>query len=104
MKRRLWILYLGVAALGGLAYYFAPHLAKSGPFFNILGLTSVIAIVVGIRINRPARKLPERGRPAAGTRALGKAPGAPRAHRRAARRAQQTARRRSARRLTARRP
>ena len=58
MKRRLWLGYLVAGALGGMAYYFVPHLAKSGPFFNVLGASSVVAILVGIRINRPARKLP----------------------------------------------
>ena len=58
MRRRLWLWYLGAAILGGLAYYFIPPFAKSGPFFNILGLSSVVAIVVGIRLHRPATKLP----------------------------------------------
>jgi PAS domain S-box-containing protein len=58
MRRRLWLWYVGVAVLGGLAYYFFPPVAKSGPFFNVLGLSSVIAILVGVRIHRPASKLP----------------------------------------------
>ena len=58
MRRRLWLWYLGAAVLGGLAYYFFPPLAKSGPFFNVLGLSSVIAILVGVRLHRPASKLP----------------------------------------------
>jgi len=58
MRRWLWLVYLAAAALGGLAYYFFPPLAKSGPFFNILGLSSVAAIVLGIRLHRPASKLP----------------------------------------------
>jgi PAS domain S-box-containing protein len=58
MRRRLWLWYLGAAVLGGLGYYFFPPLAKSGPFFNVLGLSSVAAIVVGVRLHRPASKLP----------------------------------------------
>src|SRR5215831_19476887 len=58
MKRFLWIAYLGLGALGGLAYYALPPVAKSGPFFNLLGLSSVAAIAVGIRFNRPERRLP----------------------------------------------
>jgi len=58
MKRFLWIAYLGLGALGGCAYYFVPPMAKSGPFFNVLGLSSVVAIAVGIRLNRPDRRLP----------------------------------------------
>jgi PAS domain S-box-containing protein len=58
MRRWLWLVYLAAAVLGGLAYYFFPPLAKSGPFFNILGLSSVAAIVLGIRLHRPASKLP----------------------------------------------
>ena len=52
-KRFLWIAYLGLGALGGLAYYALPPVAKSGPFFNLLGLSSVVAITIGIRLHRP---------------------------------------------------
>ena len=34
-------------------YLFAPGLAGSGPLINALGLSGVVAIVVGIRLNKP---------------------------------------------------
>jgi diguanylate cyclase (GGDEF)-like protein/PAS domain S-box-containing protein len=55
---KAWKWYLAGGALGGLAYYFIPPMAKSGPFFNVLGASSVVAIVVGTRMHRPARRLP----------------------------------------------
>ncbi len=58
LKRPIWLLYLIAGALGGLAYYFLPAVAKSGPFFNLLGVSSVIAILVGIRLNRPKNPAP----------------------------------------------
>jgi PAS domain S-box-containing protein len=58
LRRPAWLLYLTGGALGGLAYYFLPRVAKSGPFFNLLGVSSVIAILVGIRMNRPKDPAP----------------------------------------------
>jgi hypothetical protein len=54
----VWKGYLIAAAIGGFAYYFIPPLAKSGPFFNVLGASSVVAILVGTRLHRPSRRLP----------------------------------------------
>jgi PAS domain S-box-containing protein len=59
MRRRpLWFVYLACGAIGGAAYYFLPAVRKSGPFFNVLGLSSVVAILVGVRMHRPKRALP----------------------------------------------
>ena len=58
MRNRAWLLYLAFGACGGVCYYFVPPFAKSGPFFNVLGISSVIAILVGVRLNRPERRLP----------------------------------------------
>ena len=52
-RSRVWAWYLvSTCALMGL-YLFAPVLAGSGPLINALGLSGVIAIVVGIRLNKP---------------------------------------------------
>jgi diguanylate cyclase (GGDEF)-like protein/PAS domain S-box-containing protein len=58
MKRFAWVTYLAVGAIGGLAYYFFPPLAKSGPFFNVLGFSSVGAIVLSLRLHSPRPRLP----------------------------------------------
>ena len=53
IRRRAWVWYLAATgALTGL-YLFAPPLAGNGPLINGLGLSGVVAIVVGIRMHRP---------------------------------------------------
>ena len=52
-RSRLWIWYLSFAALLAGLYLFAPSLAGNGPLINLLGLSSPIAIAVGIWIHRP---------------------------------------------------
>jgi len=56
--RRAWRWYLAAGAFGGIAYYFLPPVAKSGPFFNVLGASSVAAILIGVAVHRPARRGP----------------------------------------------
>ena len=52
-RSRVWAWYLvSTCSLTGL-YLFAPGLSGSGPLINALGLSGVIAIVVGIRLNKP---------------------------------------------------
>ena len=53
MRSRVWALYLGVTGALMLVYLFFPPLAGNGPLINLLGLSGVVAIVVGIRMNRP---------------------------------------------------
>src|SRR5439155_1374440 len=48
-----WAWYLGVTGVLTAAYLFFPPLAGNGPLINFLGLTGVVAIVAGIRINKP---------------------------------------------------
>lgn len=54
LRRRVWIAYLAVAGLASLLYAFGPVLQGSGPLFNVISGTSAVAILVGIRIHRPA--------------------------------------------------
>jgi diguanylate cyclase (GGDEF)-like protein/PAS domain S-box-containing protein len=58
VRNRAWLLYLVFGACGGVCYYFVPPFAKSGPFFNVLGASSVAAILVGTRLHKPARRGP----------------------------------------------
>ena len=58
MRHRGWLAYLALGALGGIAYYYLPVVHKSGPFFNALGGSSVLAILVGTRLHKPERRLP----------------------------------------------
>ena len=57
-KDRLWLIYLVVGAVGTLAYLTFPPLRGSAPFMNLLGLSGVLAVVVGIRRNKPSSTLP----------------------------------------------
>jgi hypothetical protein len=56
----LWQVYLAVGALICALYVFVPPFAGSGPVFNLLGLSPVIAILVGLRRYRPVSPSPWR--------------------------------------------
>jgi diguanylate cyclase (GGDEF)-like protein/PAS domain S-box-containing protein len=55
---RLWQGYLAFAAVGAFLYLLVAPLKGNAAFFNALGLTSWIAVIVGIRRNRPGYSLP----------------------------------------------
>jgi hypothetical protein len=52
-RLQLWQLYLLVGAVLGALYAWVPPFAGSGPVMNLLGLSPVVAIVVGVRRYRP---------------------------------------------------
>jgi diguanylate cyclase (GGDEF)-like protein/PAS domain S-box-containing protein len=54
----LWKAYLAVGALLTGLYVFVDPFAGSGPVINVLGLSPVVAIIVGLRRNRPASRGP----------------------------------------------
>jgi hypothetical protein len=56
----LWQIYLGAGALLTALYVWVPPFAASGPVFNLLGLSPVVAIVVGVRRYKPASRGPWR--------------------------------------------
>ena len=56
--RPLWQLYLVGGTVGTLLYWLVPPFKGSGPVINLLGLSGVIAVIVGIRRNRPESRLP----------------------------------------------
>ena len=49
----IWSVYLALGAALTCLYVFVPPFAGSGPVMNVLGLSPVIAILVGLRIYRP---------------------------------------------------
>jgi diguanylate cyclase (GGDEF)-like protein/PAS domain S-box-containing protein len=53
-----WQAYLAFAATGALLYLLVAPVKGNALFFNALGLTSWIAMIVGIRRNRPGYSLP----------------------------------------------
>jgi diguanylate cyclase (GGDEF)-like protein/PAS domain S-box-containing protein len=52
-RTNAWLWYLAAGSFLTALYLFAPPLAGNGPLINALGLSGVVAIVVGIRMNRP---------------------------------------------------
>jgi diguanylate cyclase (GGDEF)-like protein/PAS domain S-box-containing protein len=49
----MWGWYLAVGALLTVLYAVVPPFAGSGPLINLLGLSSSVAIVVGIKVHKP---------------------------------------------------
>ncbi len=54
----LWQAYVVVGAIVTGLYVWVPPFQGNGPVINLLGVSSSIAILVGIRRNRPATRLP----------------------------------------------
>jgi diguanylate cyclase (GGDEF)-like protein/PAS domain S-box-containing protein len=52
-RARLWMVYLAAGGLLTAAYLWFPPLKGNGPLINLLGLSSSIAIAVGIYLHRP---------------------------------------------------
>ncbi|MEA2486885.1 MAG: hypothetical protein QOF16_539 [Actinomycetota bacterium] len=58
MRERAWWLFLVVTApIVGL-HLFGPAAFQSGPTFNGIGLSAVVAILVGVRLHRPSNPTP----------------------------------------------
>jgi diguanylate cyclase (GGDEF)-like protein/PAS domain S-box-containing protein len=53
LRGRLWIAYLALGAILTGAYLWFPPLKGNGPLINLLGLSSAIAIAIGIFLHRP---------------------------------------------------
>jgi PAS domain S-box-containing protein len=56
MKRRAWIVYLGVGISTLAAFLFTP--VRTGALFNLIAISGAIAILIGIQINEPKQRLP----------------------------------------------
>jgi diguanylate cyclase (GGDEF)-like protein/PAS domain S-box-containing protein len=56
-RTRLWAWYLIGSGLLTVAYLFLPAVKGSGPLINLLGLSSPVAIAVGIRIHKPKARV-----------------------------------------------
>jgi diguanylate cyclase (GGDEF)-like protein/PAS domain S-box-containing protein len=53
-----WAAYLGIGAVMCLLYVAVPPFKGSGPLMNAIGLSPVIAILLGVQRHRPAARLP----------------------------------------------
>ena len=56
VRERAWLWYLSLTGLLTALYLFAPPVAGNGPLINFLGLSGVVAIVVGIRMQKPGAR------------------------------------------------
>jgi diguanylate cyclase (GGDEF)-like protein/PAS domain S-box-containing protein len=54
----LWKIYLGCGALVTVLYTLVPPFRGFGPIMNLLGLSGIVAVIVGMRRNRPRYRLP----------------------------------------------
>jgi diguanylate cyclase (GGDEF)-like protein/PAS domain S-box-containing protein len=57
MKRRAWLLYLGVGYAVLLVWEFVPGL-QVGPLFNAIAISSPIAILIAVKLHRPDVRAP----------------------------------------------
>lgn len=49
-----WNLYLAAGAAALLAYFLVPQVRDNGLLFNLIGLSSSVAILIGVRRNKPS--------------------------------------------------
>jgi PAS domain S-box-containing protein len=52
LRKRVWLAYLLVGVIGGVLYYVGPPATRTGWAFNVVGLSGVLAVVVGTFMNR----------------------------------------------------
>ena len=52
-RGRAWLIYLGVGLVLTAAYLWFPPLKGNGPLINLLGLSSSVAVALGIYFHRP---------------------------------------------------
>jgi diguanylate cyclase (GGDEF)-like protein/PAS domain S-box-containing protein len=57
VKRRAWLIYACGGVLVTAAYLFVPHL-RLGPLFNVIAISSPIAIVMAVHLWKPQTRLP----------------------------------------------
>ncbi len=53
-SNRAWLVYLGLGVAASGLYLFAPGFQGNGPLFNLISGSSAVAILIGIRIFKPA--------------------------------------------------
>ena len=55
---RAWRVFLSIGLLAAVGYALVPTQPAHNVYFSLVGVSTVAAILVGIRLNRPARPLP----------------------------------------------
>jgi diguanylate cyclase (GGDEF)-like protein/PAS domain S-box-containing protein len=54
LSQRAWQIYICLGAVLVLLYYFLPGLKGNGILFNVIGLSSATAILIGVRLHKPS--------------------------------------------------
>jgi PAS domain S-box-containing protein len=57
-RSRAWLAYLLAMAVATVAYLIGPGFLHSGPFYNVIGASSPLVIVIAARMHKPASRLP----------------------------------------------
>jgi PAS domain S-box-containing protein len=57
LSHKIWLAYVLAGIVGLVAFLFVPGF-RQGPVFNAIGLSGAVAIVIAVRIHRPAQRLP----------------------------------------------
>ena len=55
---RLWIGYLAVGGLAVVAYYLVPDGVATAAIYQLIGLSSVAAVLAGVWLHHPVRRAP----------------------------------------------
>ncbi|HYI54609.1 MAG TPA: diguanylate cyclase, partial [Microlunatus sp.] len=55
---RLWLIYLAAGGVAITAYFFAPVGIPTAIIYQLVGLSSVGAVLLGVRLHQPERRLP----------------------------------------------
>jgi len=58
LRPHAWQIYLALGILGSFLYELVPPFKGYAPLLNLMGLSAVVAVVVGVRRNRPSYALP----------------------------------------------
>jgi len=56
-RAHVWAWYVGTGALLAVLYLFVPPFKGSGPLINAIGLSGVVAIIVGVRLHKPRARV-----------------------------------------------
>src|SRR5918996_2142611 len=58
MRQRAWLWYVAGGVALTAAYLFAPGLKGQGPLFNVIAISSPIAIIIAVRLWKPDARWP----------------------------------------------
>ena len=78
---RWWLVYLVSGMVAVVAYYLVPKGVATAAIYQLIGLSSAVAVLVGVRVHQPVRRSPctkRRGRQSARCPTTSRSPTMPR--------------------------